>query len=131
MGKNGRPYSSERVKIWSVPLKYDTQEWIVGENQGGCSTPGLYADCCEAWEYKLDNEDFDGDQINILFILDKRMADMVQTFAPWTNVFELTKPFKMSKNVFVSDPQVSCYSNYLRQARENRLEKKIKVNTWV
>ena len=64
--------------------------------------------------------DFDGDQINVMFMLDGKLMTMVDTFLPWSNVFELTKPFQMSKNVYVSDTQVSCYSNFLRSSYERR-----------
>lgn len=69
-------------------------------------------------DVKSPNADFDGDQINVMFMLDGFLIAQVDTFLPWTNVFELTKPFRMSKNVFVSGPQVSCYSNWLRHAKE-------------
>lgn len=77
---------------------------------------------------KSPNADFDGDQINVMFMLDGKLVAMVDTFLPWSNVFELTKPFKMSKNTFVSDPQVSCYSNYLRHHRERRLNRHGKIH---
>lgn len=67
---------------------------------------------------KAPNADFDGDQINVMFVIDGALIRDVTTFLPHTNVYELTRPFKMSKNTFVSDPQVSCYSNFLRAARE-------------
>ena len=69
---------------------------------------------------KSPNADFDGDQINIMFLIDGALIRYVTTFLPHTNVFELTRPFKMSNNVFVSAPQVSCYSNFLREARERK-----------
>lgn len=69
---------------------------------------------------KSSNADFDGDENNIQFLLDQYLVSMADTFAPWTNVFELTKPFKISNNVYVSDPQVSTYANFLRKAKERK-----------
>lgn len=35
--------------------------WSSGKACGGCQcTPGSNADRCEAWEFELDNTDFDG-----------------------------------------------------------------------
>lgn len=77
---------------------------------------------------KSPNADFDGDQINVQFLIDQYLIGMVDTFLPWSNVFELTKPFKMSKNTFVSGPQVSCYSNYLRHAKDRKRGHHSQVN---
>lgn len=114
----------------------DENIWIMHDRNpslvhGSIQTGPLYwktdpSDKCISFpiaDVKSNNADFDGDQITVMFILDGKLVRMVDTFLPWTNTFELTKPFKMSKNVFVSDPQVSCYSNYLRVARERRLNR--------
>lgn len=77
-----------------------------GKSRGGClSTPGYSIDGCEAWRQYLDTR-FDGDQLNLMYAVDGKMADAWEVFAPEYNIFLMDKPHEASGNMSLTKPIV-------------------------
>jgi len=59
------------------------------------------------------NCDFDGDELNILILIDNYLIDMVYNLSPHFNIFEPGVPFKMSNNIALPKLVVAAAAHML------------------
>lgn len=59
------------------------------------------------------NADYDGDELMFTISTDRKMTRMLYPFSPFFNLLELDKPFKISKNLSMSDPIIASTSEWL------------------
>lgn len=56
---------------------------------------------------------FDGDELNMLLILDKAMHDNLSRLAPHTGALDLERPYAVSGNLKIPAPVISTIGNWL------------------
>lgn len=64
------------------------------------------------------NADFDGDELNVMILLDNYMADLFKTLKPYYNIPDMSKPFSVSGNLTLLSPANNILSNYLSDRTE-------------
>lgn len=62
------------------------------------------------------NADFDGDALNGMVILDEKMYQQFQRLAPHHGVMDLTRPYKISRNIKLPPQVVSTIGAYVQRA---------------
>jgi len=62
---------------------------------------------------KAPNADYDGDEMNLMLILDKVMYVRLSRMAPHLGAFDLGEPRKLSGNLAIPAPVVATIANYL------------------
>ena len=61
--------------------------------------------------------DFDGDTLNGVIILDKKMYKDVYMLSPHYGVLSLQKPLQVGSNVGMAKPVISTIDNWLMEGR--------------
>jgi len=64
---------------------------------------------------KAPNADFDGDELNIILILDKDMHDKLSRLQPHLGTLDLNRPRRISSNLSMPAPVLSTICNWLEQ----------------
>lgn len=59
------------------------------------------------------NADFDGDELNLMLILDKEMHDALYPLAPHMSSLDVTRPRKLSVNLKIQPPVAATIDNWL------------------
>ena len=55
---------------------------------------------------------YDGDEMNVVFLLDNWMADKAENFAPYVNIIS-TEYYTINNYLFLPPPMVATISNYM------------------
>lgn len=59
------------------------------------------------------NADYDGDELNLLLILDWKMHQKLMGFSPWMSAIDTTRPRSVSRNLLLPAPMVSTLLNWM------------------
>lgn len=70
----------------------------------------------------MDNQDYDGDEINFTIALDIYMEKMFYPFAPHFNLLQLDKPLELCKNASMTDSVIASTSEWITQSRKKLLQ---------
>lgn len=62
---------------------------------------------------KAPNADFDGDELNLMAILDVEMHDKLEPLAPHMGTLDLRKPWTVSRNLSIPGPVLNTGNNWL------------------
>ena len=62
---------------------------------------------------KAPNADFDGDALNLILLLDEKMANLTKTLEPHHNIFTADRPRAISGNIAIPGPVIATISAWL------------------